>query len=599
MTMDTRSIEARPVDLRAKPFCLDGGSIAWVESTIASMSLEDKIAQLFVAMVSSRDPAYLRAFVSKYRFGAVRYTPGSAAEVLEQNRVLQDSSRIPLLIAAITEAGGNGACADGTEVGLQVKIGATGDPKFAYQLGRISGIEARAVGCNFSFAPIVDINRNWRNPIISSRCFSRDPGFVLACAREYLRGFSEAGLACAMKHFPGDGIDERDQHLSNSVNSLSCEEWDASFGKVYRGMIESGVPAVMAGHIMMPAYQRRFNPGMRPEETMPATVCPEILTGLLRGKLGFNGLVVTDASHMVGLTAIGKRKDWLPASIAAGCDLFLFYNDPEEDLGFMMDGYRRGIITEARLTDALRRILGLKASLGLHMKTAKELVPGPEALAAVGSEEHKAVAREVAERSITLVKDIGDSPIPLSPAMMRRLLIVPQEVESPLFAKHGPGGSEKSAAARLKERLEAEGFEVQVFESIFDRLVKLPPAEAGKLMADAYAAKTPISGLTEKYDAIIQIAYVNNLFGTTQRLGWKLSKGSPDIPWYVHELPTIFISLYCPFHLADVPQVKTYINAYDKSDATLDALVDRLVGRAPFTGVDPVDSFCGLADTHW
>ena len=108
----------------------------------------------------------------------------------------------------------------------------------------------------------------------------------------------------------------------------------------------------------------------------------------------------------------------------------------------------------------------------------------------------------------------------------------------------------------------------------------------------------PISSLTDKYDLIIQ-AHVVNMFGTVQRIGWKMSKGTPDIPWYVHEIPTIFVSLSCPFHLADVPQVKTYINTYDKNEHTLDALIEKMLGRSEFVGVDPVDSFCGLPDTRW
>jgi beta-N-acetylhexosaminidase len=148
-------------------------------------------------------------------------------------------------------------------------------------------------------------------------------------------------------------------------------------------------------------------------------------------------------------------------------------------------------------------------------------------------------------------------------------------------------------------KLEAKGFEVEIYESIMDKIEKLPPAEASKQLMNMYAAKAPISSLTDKYDLIIQVAHVVNMFGTVQRIGWKMSKGTPDIPWYVHEIPTIFVSLSCPFHLADVPQVKTYINTYDKNEHTLDALIEKMLGRSEFVGVDPVDSFCGLPDTRW
>ncbi len=587
------------VDLKAKPYYLDDEAIKWVKDTIDSMTIEEKIGQLFVNMGSSRTEEYLTDVVTKYKFGAVRYNPGTAKEVYDQNRILQKVSKIPMLIAANTEAGGNGACTDGTEIGLEVKVGATNDAKYAYEMGRVSGIEAAAVGCNWSFAPIVDINRNWRNPIISSRTFGDDPDRVLEFSKAYMKGFMESNMVCAMKHFPGDGIDERDQHLSNSVNTYSCEEWDETFGKVYKGMIDAGVHTVMAGHIMMPAYQKFFNPSMKPEETMPATLCKELITDLLRGKLGFNGMVVTDASHMVGMTAMMKRSDILPNAIAAGCDMFLFFNDPDEDFEYMMNGYKNGVITEERLQDALERILGVKAYLGLHKKTAEEITPPEEGLSVIGSEEFKAIAREVSDKAITLVKNIGDSPLPLSPEKHKRILLVPQEKESAFALMAGGAGKKESYIDYLKNKLEAEGFEVTIYESAIDKIAKLPKEEVGQAMKNMYAGKAPITNITDNYDLIIQVAYVDSLCATVQRIEWKLSKGTPDMPWYVHELPTIFISLCCPFHLADVPQVKTYINAYDKNNHTLDALVEKLVGRSEFKGIDPVDSFCGLPDTRW
>jgi beta-N-acetylhexosaminidase len=587
------------VDLKAKPYYLDDEAIKWVKDTIDSMTIEEKIGQLFVNMGSSRTEEYLTDVVTKYKFGAVRYNPGTAKEVYDQNRILQKVSKIPMLIAANTEAGGNGACTDGTEIGLEVKVGATNDVKYAYEMGRVSGIEAAAVGCNWSFAPIVDINRNWRNPIISSRTFGDDPDRVLEFSKAYMKGFMESNMVCAMKHFPGDGIDERDQHLSNSVNTYSCEEWDETFGKVYKGMIDAGVHTVMAGHIMMPAYQKFFNPSMKDEETMPATLCKELITDLLRGKLGFNGMVVTDASHMVGMTAMMKRSDILPNAIAAGCDMFLFFNDPDEDFEYMMNGYKNGVITEERLQDALERILGVKAYLGLHKKTAEEITPPEEGLSVIGSQEFKDIAKEVSDKAITLVKNIGDSPLPLSPEKHKRILLVPQEKESAFALMAGGAGKKESYIDYLKNKLEAEGFDVTIYESAIDKIAKLPKEEVGQAMKNMYAGKAPITNITDNYDLIIQVAYVDSLCATVQRMEWKLSKGTPDMPWYVHELPTIFISLCCPFHLADVPQVKTYINAYDKNEHTLDALVEKLVGRSEFKGIDPVDSFCGLPDTRW
>lgn len=585
----------KSVDLKAKPYHLSDSDINWVKETINSMSIEEKIGQLFVNMGASRTEEYLTDMVNNYHIGAVRYNPGKAEEVYEQNKILQENSKIPLLIAANTEAGGNGACTDGTEVGLEVKIGATNDPNYAYEMGRVSGVEAAAIGCNWSFAPIVDINYNWRNPIISSRSFGSDPDLVLEMSLAYMKGIQESGIAPAAKHWPGDGVDERDQHLSFSVNSLTTEEWDETFGKVYKGLIDAGLPSIMAGHIHLPEYQRFFNPDVKDEELLPATLSKEITTDLLRGKLGFNGVVVTDASHMVALTSAMKRSEMLPTAIAAGCDLFLFFNDPDEDFGYMMDGYKNGIITDERLEEALTRILGLKASIGLHKKAKTEILPPKEeALAKIGLPENKALFKEVADEAITLVKD-KQAIWPVTPEKYKRVLLVEvtgvQGGFGALIAGRGP-----KPIDLMKEELEKQGFEVEIYESPMKKIMDLPEEERMKNIAGVYAAKRPITDLTDNYDLIINIANVNP--GTVQRIVWEASKGTPDIPFYVHEIPTIFISVQYPYHLADVPQVKTYINAYDGRQQTLELIVEKMMGRSEFKGKSPVDAFCGFIDTR-
>lgn len=588
------------VNLKAKPYNLDEQGIKWVKDTIANMTIEEKIGQLFVNMGASRDEEYLKSIVDNYHIGGVRYNPGKAEEVYEQNRILQENSKVPLLIAANTEAGGNGACTDGTYVGSEVKIAAANDPKYAYEMGRVSGVEAAAIGCNWSFAPIVDINRNWRNPIISTRTWSADVEQTLELSLEYMRGIQESGIAPAAKHFPGDGIDERDQHLSFAPNWLSVEEWDTTFGRVYGGLIEAGLPSIMAGHIALPEYVRYFNPQATQEEVlMPATLSKYILTDLLRGKMNFNGLVVTDASHMVAMTSAMKRSEMLPTAIAAGNDLFLFFNDPDEDFGYMMDGYKKGIITDERLEEALTRILGTKAALGLHKKAKTEILqPKEEAMAKIGLPENTAIEAEVSDKAITLVKN-KEGIFPITPEKHKRVLLVEVKGMESGFGKLMAmmNGSKKSPIENLKDLLEAEGYEVEIYESPMDKIMKLPKEELMGAIMNVYAQKRPISTLTDNYDLIINVANVAP--NTHQRIEWPASKGTPDIPFYVNEVPTIFVSIQCPFHLADVPQVKTYINAYDGKESTIKALVEKMVGRSEFTGVSPVDAFCGLLDTQY
>jgi beta-N-acetylhexosaminidase len=408
------------VDLQAAPFNLDDEAVAWVESTLAGMSLEEQIGQLFINHNNDYSPEYLDGVLEKYHVGGMRYRPGPSAAVQEHIRYAQSRTRIPLLVASNPEMGGAGSCDDGTFVSTHLQAGSHPDKAIARQMGQVAGVETAALGCNWAFAPIVDIHYNWRNTVISTRAFGNTPEIVVERAKEYFDGISESPTVCAMKHFPGDGVDERDQHVVTSYNTLGYDEWNRTYGHVYREMIGHGVQSIMIGHIGAPELSRHFRPGLADKDIRPATLAPELLQDLLRGELGFNGLILTDASQMIGLTQAMKRRDLVPATIAAGCDMFLFFRNPAEDFGYMLDGYKSGVITEQRLHDALRRILALKASLGLHRKPRQELVPPVEALALIGSDAHRAIAAEIADKTVTLIKDTANN-LPITPETHKRI----------------------------------------------------------------------------------------------------------------------------------------------------------------------------------
>lgn len=588
------------VDMKANPFYLSEEDCKWVEDTIRDMTLDEKIGQLFFNMGSSRTEDYLKMTVNDYHIGGIRYNPGTADEIYEQNRILQENSKIPLIIACNTENGGDGACTDGTMIGSQTKIAATGNTEYAYQLGYMANKEAAAIGCNLSFAPVSDIMYNWENPVIGLRTYGNDPGRVARMAKAYLDGaHKNPGFCCAAKHFPGDGLDFRDQHVANSVNTMSCEEWDKTFGMVYETLIDNGLEAIMVGHIMQPAYARFYNPGLTDDEMMPATLSPELIQGLLRKRLRFNGMVLTDASHMVGLTCRMKRSDVLPAAIAAGVDMFLFFNEMEEDFSSMKQGYLGGRITEERLDDALHRILALKAHMGLHKKKKDELMPPREKVhEIVGCKEHVETQKEISDRAVTLVKYKDKEVLPLTPERYKRIMIVyVKGLSAPglgaLFA------GKTSPAEVLRDKLVAKGFDAFIYESPVEKM--LQEAKEGKKpdLNMYFAGKTPIREFRENQDLIITLVDIAGGFQPVARPSFGMTKGGGEIPWYVFELPVVVIGVGHPFVLADIPQARTYINTYDSKDSTLDALVTKLmIGEETFTGKDPVDSFCGIFDTH-
>jgi len=587
------------VDLKAIPYCLSDEDIAWVEATIAGMTDEEKVGQLFFDHRGAASDEELIKMATQYHIGGYRYNGIKADRVQHQIRVLQTNAKIPLFVACNPESGGNGSSSDGTYLSHGVKIGATNNVQYAYELGRLSNEEAATMGNNMAFAPVCDIHYNWQNTEVVMRAFGNDVDRVAAMSKAYMDGVHQnPGYASVAKHWPGNGQDFRDAHLASNINEFGYDEWMATYGKVYKTLIDGGVEGIMGGHIMMPKYMREMY-GTADDDMMPATLCYELMTDLLRNKLGFNGFVVTDATHMVSMTNRMTRRDMVAATINAGCDMFLFFNDPDEDFGYMMDAYKSGLISEERMTDALRRILGLKAKMGLNKMAKDEIVPAPEALALVGDKKYHEVAAAIAKDAITLVKYKDPDVLPLTPEKYKKIMIVyvkgNEGSKAQLMKFVGGGAAAQTPAEVLRDKLNANGFEAFIYESpmqLMERMMK----EGKKVnFLDMYhMGKASIADFQAQQDLVITVYDV-----TTGRPSFGMSKGGGEIPWYVHDMPTIGISVNSPTMLADVPTVRTYINAYDSKPYTMDALVEKLLaGPEAFTGIDPIDSFCGLWDTR-
>ncbi len=573
------------VDLRAKPFYLNEAQLAWVEETYASMDTLEKVQQLFVQMNHDRREESIKTKVQTHRQGGLRWQGGDCKANLKQNMTFQKYSRIPLLIAANCDDGGNGCASDGTFVMTAAGAAASGETETAYNIGYVAGREAAAIGANWLFNPCCDIFMNWRNTIVNTRTFGDNADTVIKNIRAFIQGAHQSNVATCCKHFPGDGVEELDQHLVLGVNDLSVEEWDNSFRKVYQTMIDEDLESIMVGHIALPEMSRKLRPGIADTDIMPATLAPELLTDLLRGEMGFNGLVITDASHMGGFTNVMRRKYAVPRAIASGCDMFLFVGDADEDIGYMYDGVKDGTITEERLSDAVHRILGLKAKLNLFKP--ENVFKSEEGLAVMGCPEHKALTVKAADACTTLVKDTQNLlPLPSGKGKRAKLYYLFSKPESVSW-KHDP------IQDLVKEEIERMGYEVDVAPNFYE-LDRTNPAMAKPLMMGTGKHED----LRTKYDVIFLVAYMKG-YAQENNVRLAFSCGhSNEMPWYIHEVPTVGISLNYTNHLIDLPQIKTYIHAYGPDRACIRAALEKAHGSGEFKGTASDTVFCGRWDTR-
>lgn len=568
------------INFKAAPFELSDSQIKWVNQTLARLSEEEKIGQLFHLVTYTSDPAALRHLAKDLGIGGCMMRTMALEELAATVNGLQKEADIPLLLSANIEAGTESVCEEGTRFGTEMACAAAHDPALYKQVCEAIGEETAAVGINYAFAPIIDIDYNYENPITNTRTYGSDPKIVAELGSIYVKTMQSFGLVTSIKHFPGDGCDSRDQHLVASVNNKTADEWMATYGRAYQAGIDAGALSVMTGHIMQPAWSKRLNPSLKDEEILPGLASKELLQGLLRGKLGFNGLIISDSSTMAGLNTLLPRSIAVPTVIAAGCDMFLFTKNLEEDWQFMRDGLKNGILSRERLDEAVSRILAVKAKLRLPEKKADGslYVNVDSARKILANPAHKALAKQIAEKSITLVKE-EKGVLPLNAKKYPRVLVYGLNGAAPKINVY------RNVAA-IGEKVVAE------FEKRGYKATLFTPKPGFEGMAD------PVKDFTDNYDLIVYAAsYQTKSNQTVVRIEWSEPFGA-NVPVYMHSIPTIFISFENPYHLIDVPRVRTYINTYGCSPLVMDSLFEKLEGKSAFEGLSPVDAFCGKWDTH-
>jgi len=556
--------------LALPPFSLAPADIEWVRLTRDAMGTEDRLRQLFVLTLNSDDPG-LAAERVRFKVGGVLRDWGADFDrAWQTTHTVIEGSEVPPFITGDLECGGYGfPCM--TPLPNPLGVAAMDDLSLSGAVASLLAVEARAMGFNWSFTPVVDINARLDSAIVGTRSYGSDPERITQQALVHVKALQTQGIAATAKHWPGDGVDERDQHLVTSVNPLDRAEWDASFGRIYRGLIEEGVMTVMSAHIALPHIVRRLLPDAGRDAFRPASVSRLLNQQLLREQLGFRGLIVSDATVMGGLTSWMDREEAVPAVIEEGCDVFLFSRDAAADMALMMKGLREGRLSEDRLEEAVTRMLALKARLGLHRRGVDDRIGSIEQVeAALCTPAHLAVAEQAAGRALTLVKDVP-SLLPLEPSLHRRVVVISEPGWS-FFS----GAIERSFAP-FETAMRERGFDLRAYDPAHpptrddtDLVIYLIGQEATPSLGSIHLDFAELHGGSRM--AMMQ---------------------------FNRELPTLLISFGQPYYLYDAPNFGTYVNGYCSLPSSQRELVRRLNGEVPFTGQSPVDPFCGEEQLKW
>ena len=535
----------------------------WVDSTLATLGLRERVGQMVMVWVlgdytSNGDSSYaeVRRWIERDHIGGVSMSLGTPIEVAAKINNMQRLSRVPLLTSADLEPG-LGRLEGGTfthyllDAGSAtvfpsaMAIAATGREQDAYDVAKIIAQEARAVGIQINFSPVVDVNNNPSNPVINTRSFGEDPQRVARLSAEFVRGTQDGGAVSTAKHFPGHGDTDVDSHVGLPIVGANWSRLDTLELVPFRAAIKAGAGMVMTAHIALPAVEG--------DSTTPATLAPKIITGVLRDSLKFGGVAITDAMTMEGVGKGYSVEESSVLAVKAGADIILKPSDPTKAIDAVVAAVERGEVPRAHIDSAARRVLELKARTGVAFNPRMDLDALREV---VGSPEHRAVAADIARRAVTLLRDNAT----LLPASGRRVAVVQYMPETELRAGKVFGGDIRAAIPAA-------------------RVIKISPATS---VSDLDSVTRQVAGA----DRVIVAAYVRRIEG----------EGRPAVPPHIakwiddlaRKEKVIALALGNPYLIRQFPSVQTYLVTYGVSDALERAAAAAVLGRAPLTGTTPV-----------
>jgi len=552
-------VDQQPVKPLAPDTPLNQEANAWVDKTLQSMTLEEKVGQV-IFPVTYTDFADLRGArykevtrnITEYHVGGYLAFRGEVFSAANLIRQMQEQAKIPLLLTADLEGGAGLVLRGATRFPKAMAIGATYDTTSAYQTGRVTAIEARAVGININFYPVVDVNNNPRNPIINIRSFGEDPARVADMARAYIRGSQEQGVLATAKHFPGHGDTATDSHLNLPVIKVARDRLDSIELPPFRAAIDSGVGAVMTAHLFIPTLES--------QQGVPATLSSAILTDLLKKQLRFAGLVFTDAMNMGGIVKKFKNGDAAVRAFNAGADVILFPPSVPDAYTGLLNAAKSGQIKEERLNESVRKVLVTKARLGLHQRTRQN---ADEVARSVASDENERIAQDIMNRAVTLVRD-EKNVLPF-----RQL---PQDDELLLLTLLDDRRAQETRGAAFVQNIRQRHPRM-----IYHEVLSGTPAAEIQLIRE----------LAGRVDCIVVGTYirVGSFKGSID-----LSPNQLDLLRALSKLnkPLAFVLFGSPYLLSFVPELPSYILTYEDYPGAELAAAKAIMGEIPFRGKLPV-----------
>jgi beta-N-acetylhexosaminidase len=536
----------------------------WAERTLAELTIREKVGQLIMPWIlgdfaPEGSPSHERVleFIEEYKIGGLIMSVGSPTEVAAKLNDLQEHADIPLLVAADLETGagfrmrgavhmpGTIDLGGATDFPSLMAVGATGDPRLAYEMGRVTALEARALGIHVPFAPVLDVNNNPENPIINVRSFGEDPVDVSEMGVAFIRGIQENGGIATGKHFPGHGDTETDSHLALPVIRHNRARMDSVELRPFQDAIDAGMGAIMTAHISVPS----LNGGVRDPSTLSALV----LTTVLRDEMGFEGLVFTDAMDMSAIARGRTAEEAAVRAFEAGADVILMPASVRGSVAGIVEAVRSGRISESRLDRSVLRILETKASVGLDFDRSVPLDRIPKV---VGIPEHSEIAQEIARQSITVLKN-DDDLLPLNGTRTARVMSLSFRRSSDVLAGRFFNGVLRGTYPRLLARDVDAGSDEASYAELLRRA-----RDQQLVVVSVYSGYSGSVAIPEEL-----VDFIGDLEG----IG----------------VPHVVVSFGNPYLITDFPGTQAYMLAWNGSEVSQRAAASALVGEFGVTGRVP------------